>query len=106
MEFGFENGEFVALAPKSYFSIDYDDTKVKKGSKGIPKDTKLDMESYLQVLFANNSHYVDMRTLQLKNGEMSRIYIRKKGLSDIFYKYQVSEDKISCTPLRLDNHYL
>ena len=106
LEFGFEKGEFVALAPKSYYSYDHDEDQVKMGSKGIPRDAKLDLETYVRVLFENDSHYVDMRNLQLKNGEMSRICTKKKGLSNIFYKYQVADDNISCSPLKIDNYYL
>jgi len=32
--------------------------------------------------------------------------IMKIGLSDIFFKMQTADDRISCTPLKLDGEYL
>ena len=38
--------------------------------------------------------------------EMTRMQIEKTSLSDLFFKMCVSSDKISCTPLQIDDKYL
>ena len=77
------------------------------GSKGIPHDEKLKSEAFLETLFSNNSHYVTIRSLHLnKNREMSRITQTKQGLSDIFLKFPLDDDGITCRPLKVNNEYL
>ena len=81
--------------------------EVKMGSKGIPHNEKLKSEAFLETLLTNNSHFVTLRSLRLnKNREMSRITQRKKGLSDIFFKFPLDDDGITCRPLKLNDEYL
>ena len=48
-----------------------------------------------------------MSSLRLtKEKKMARFTSLKKGLSDLFFKLRVSEDKITCTPLTENNVYL
>jgi len=50
---------------------------------------------------------IDVKSLRLsKERKMARYTIHKKGLSDLFYKMQVADDKITCTPLKVNNEYL
>ena len=106
-EFQFTKGRFVALGPKTYHSINLETDEVKMGSKGIPHNENLKSEAFINALFTNNSHYVTMRSLRLnKNREMSRITVQKKGLSDIFFKFPLDDDGITCRPLKLNNEYL
>ena len=106
-EFQFTKGMFVALGPKTYHSINWETDEVKMGSKGIPHNEKLRSEQFLEVLFSNNSHFVTLRSLRLnKNREMSRITQIKKGLSDIFFKFPLENDAITCKPLTLNGKYL
>ena len=77
------------------------------GSKGIPHNENLESEAFVNALFTNNSHYVTLRSLRLnKNREMSRITQRKKGLSDIFFKFPLDDDGITCRPLKLNEEFL
>ena len=95
------------MGPKTYHSINLETDEVKMGSKGIPHNEKLKSEQYLEVLFSNNSHFVTLRSLRLnKNREMARITQIKKGLSDIFFKFRLENDAITCKPLTLNDQYL
>ena len=77
------------------------------GSKGIPHTEDLRTEAYLQTLYSKGSHYVTLRSLRLnKNREMSRVTTVKRGLSDIFVKFRVADDGITCLPLMKNNEYL
>ena len=106
-EFQFTKGRFIALGPKTYHSINLETDEVKMGSKGIPHNAKLESEAFLQALFSNNSHYVTIRSLRLNNRrEMARITQMKKGLSDIFVKFRLEDDGITCKPLTLNGQYL
>ena len=106
-EFQFTNGTFVALGPKSYFSLDEDSQDVKMGSKGIPHSARLTMNMYLETLYGKGSHYVEMRSLRLnRKRQMTRITGTKRGLSDIFLKYRIADDGITCSPLMKNNEYL
>ena len=106
-EFQFTKGRFIALGPKTYHSINLETDEVKMGSKGIPHNQKLQSEAFLETLFCNNSHYVTIRSLRLNNRrEMARITQLKKGLSDIFVKFRLDDDAITCKPLTLNGQYL
>ena len=106
-EFQFTNGQFVALGPKSYFSFDEDSEGVKMGSKGIPHSARLSLNNYLEALYGKGSHYVEMRSLRLnRKREMTRTTGTKRGLSDIFLKFRVADDGITCSPLMKNDEYL
>ena len=106
-EFQFLKGRFVALGPKTYFSINLETRDVKMGSKGIPHTEALLLEDYLKMLYTNDSHYVTLRSLRLnRNREMARTTLQKRGLSNIFFKFPLENDSITCTPLTRNNEYL
>ena len=67
------------------------------------------MEKFLQTLLnpTENRDVVEFQSLrQNRNKQMARVSVTKKGLSDIFVKMQVSDDKISCTPLTVNGEFL
>ena len=106
-EFQFIRGRFIALGPKTYHSIDLDSGEVKMGSKGIPHTQNLRSDSFQEALYGKGSHYVTMRSLKLnKKREMTRITMQKRGLSDIFVKFQLADDGVTCSPLMKNNEYL
>ena len=93
------------MSPKCYFAINNDDdndrTKYKRGSKGIPHSHELTMTEFVGRLYGSESHFVTIRSLRLnRDKQMSRFTLRKRGLSDIFLKFDVASDGITCSPLR------
>ena len=44
--------------------------------------------------------------LTKKNKVMSRVKQQKSGLSRIFYKFPISDDGITCSPLKENDKYL
>ena len=84
-----------------------DDDEVKMGSKGIPHTQNLRSDTYLEALYGKGSHYVTLRSLKLnKHREMTRITMEKRGLSDIFVKFRLADDGVTCLPLMKNNEYL
>ena len=62
------------------------------------------MDNYRQILYQTDlddeKHTVSIRSLQLdKKRQMRTTELLKRGLSDIFYKFHVGTDKITCTPI-------
>ena len=103
-EYCFYKGRFIALSPKCYFAIneeeDDEKKKYKRGSKGIPHSEHLTMTNFVEQLYGEESHYVTLRSLRLnKQKKMSRFTLRKRGLNDLFMKFHVDDDGITCTPL-------
>ena len=75
--------------------------KYKRGSKGIPHSTELEIHQFVTQLYGQESHFVTLRTLRLnKEKNMSRFTTKKRGLNDIFLKFDVADDAITCAPLR------
>ena len=59
------------------------------------------MTEFVGRLYGNESHFVTIRSLRLnRDKQMSRFTLRKRGLSDIFLKFDVASDGITCSPLR------
>ena len=98
----------MALGCKSYFSVNLDTENSKRSSKGIPHSIKLTMDEYRDKLFnSSKPHTVEMQSLRLNTDKkMARFKLIKKGLSDLFYKMSVDADKITCTPVKINNVYL
>jgi len=86
--------------------ICYDDEKncEKRSSKGIPHSVKINLEQYKKCLFnEGEKHMFPAQSLRLdKNKQMCRMTTQKAGLSDLFVKMHVSNDKITCKPIQLD----
>lgn len=100
-------GRFIALSPKAYYCFNEDTGEVKFGSKGVPKSCNLTLATYLECLYGLESHKIEMQTLRLnREKQMSRIKMRKRGLSDIAVKFFVDDDKITCRPLKKNKKYV
>ena len=97
----------VALASKSYYFIDYDNDAAKRGSKGIPSNISLDIELFKNVLFNEGAHSFEMESLRLNRAKvMTRQICNKTGLTDLYIKFFVHDDKITCTPLKKAGQFL
>ena len=106
-EFGFQKGRFCALSPKCYFSLDTTNDDVKMGSKGVPYTAKLELQMYLNRLYNSEAHYAEFESLRLnKDKQMARIKTTKSCLNDLFVKFQISYDKVTCNPLKINGKYL
>ena len=59
------------------------------------------MTEFVAQLYGYESYYFHIRSLRLdRNRQMSRYKTRKRGLSDIFLKFDVADDGITCAPLK------
>lgn len=99
----------MALTCKSYLAIDYESEKCKRSSKGIPHRIEIRLEEYKDMLLqtSREKHIVEMNFLRLtKDRQMARFSMDKTGLSDLFYKMRVDTDRITCSPLMIDNTFL
>ena len=67
----------------------------------------LELQAFLEKLYGSGSHHVTLRTLRLnRNQEMTRITQIKSGLSDIFWKFHLEDDGITCRPIKINGQYL
>ena len=103
-EYVFYHGRFIALSPKCYFAVNYEELneakKYKRGSKGIPHSWELKMEEFVDQLYGCENHHITLRSLRLnREKKMSRFTQRKRGLTDLFLKFNVADDAITCSPL-------
>ena len=105
MEFSFEKGCFVALSPKCYMAYNKETEETKLGTKGVPHDANLDLENFLNKLYHNKSVQVPVRGFRMRQ-ELCRVTQYKAGLSDLYCKFRIADDKISCSPLTFNNEYL
>ena len=96
----------MALSPKCYFTYDAESEDVKKGTKGVPHSCDLVVKNFLNKLYGQTDHSVELRSLRILGGKMSRTIQERKSLSDLFAKFRVSDDRITCTPLTENNRYL
>ena len=67
------------------------------------------MEAFLSTLLnpTENQDLVHFESLRLnRDKQMARKEITKVGLSDIFTKMTVNDDKITCTPLKRGGKFL
>ena len=100
-EFSSIDAEMIALQPKSYMCYDFSKNERKDGRKGIPNQIELELDEFRDVLYKSTPHYINVHSLRMnKERTMTRTTTRKKGLSAIFVKQRVGEDRIICSPLR------
>ena len=77
------------------------------GSKGVPHSARLELDMFLKRLFNSEAHYEEFESLRLnKNKEMAKIKSTKSCLNDLFVKFRVDNDKVTCHPLKLNGKYL
>ena len=108
-EFLFQRGRFCALSPKTYFAYDAEEEDKKTGYKGIchAEAKKLDLSAYLDVLYGSNSKEVENRGFKLNKNKQLVYYEQfKRGLNNIFCKFRVQDDHITCKPLSKDGKIL
>ena len=109
VEFMTQNGEMVSLSPKSYYAYCRSNDEIKDGKKGVPMWFKLKLDQYKDALYNHsvNPTIVEVRSLRLnKEKQMTRTTTYKYGLSSIHVKSAVENNKVSCTPLKVDNIYI
>ena len=84
-----------------------DDKSTKSGTKGIPHYVNLSLDAFLSKLYDHGDHKVTLTSLRLDNQRrMSKITQIKKGLSDLFCKFHIENDQITCTPIKLNDQFL
>ena len=75
--------------------------------KGIPHSIPLELMLYRDVLYNDERHKIQISTLRKdKMYKMSRFTQEKIGLSDIYVKHHVAEDKITCSPIQINGKYI
>ena len=82
---------------------------IKKSTKGIPHSNQYTMDTWLGCLLDESfpKQSVTINSLRLnRKKEMSRMKCQRAALSDVFVKMHVSDDKISCSPIKINNEYL
>ena len=108
-EFLFRRGRFCALSPKTYFAYNADEEDQKTGYKGIchAEAKKLTLNSYLECLYGSKSTEVENRGFKLNKNKQLVYYEQvKRGLNNIFCKFRVQNDHITCTPLTENGEYI
>ena len=96
----------ISLAPKSYFCFCYDTLRTKDGRKGIPAWWALQLSDFEKALYKKErTKPIEIRSLRLdqKTKKMKRTAIRRTGLTSIHVKLAISDDLISCKPLKKNN---
>ena len=106
LEFSLSQGHFIGLSPKCYFCYNSEDYKTKLGTKGVPHHYNLQLSNFLDKLYGQKDLKIQLRSLRLLGGAMSRTVQDKRALSDLFSKFHIAFDGITCTPLKLNNVYL
>ena len=108
-EFLFHKGRFCALSPKTYYAFNQDEEDSKTGYKGIchAEAKKLNLEAYLECLYGSTSKEIENRGFKLNKQKQLVYYEQKKrGLNNIFCKFRVQDDFITCRPLTKDGKIL
>ena len=111
-EFLFRTGRFAAPSCKCYYAFNSDKNakdKVKSGFKGVcqVEARKLSLESYLISLYGFENYKAVNRGFTLNQEKQMTYYEQEKdGLNNIFCKFQVQSDGITCKPLRRNNEIL
>ena len=102
VEFSFEKGRFIALSPKTYFAYDETNKTTKSGLKGVMRSeaARLGLESFAESLYESSIIKVTARELR-RNNKMQMTYAEteKVAMNNIFKKFRVQDDRISCLPL-------
>jgi hypothetical protein len=109
VEFMTQNGEMISLSPKSYYAYCRTNDLVKDGKKGVPMWFTLKLEQYKDALYNDSlkTSIVEVRSLRLNlQKQMTRTTTYKQGLSSIHVKMAVDENKISGSPLKVNNQYI
>ena len=106
LEFSLSRGHFIGLSPKCYYCFNLDENEAKLGTKGVPHYHNLNLNNFLDKLYGQKDLKIQLRSLRLLGGAMSRVHMDKRALSDLFSKFHISFDGVTCTPLKLNDKYL
>ena len=106
VEFDFKKGAFVALSSKCYFAWNAEDESSKIGSKGVPRTSKLELKNFLDKLYHGTPLSAEIRTLKMHKSEMIRSVQKRSALNDLFAKFHIDSDRITCSPLRRNNEFV
>lgn len=107
VEFLSFRGRMIALCPKSYYAINYENGETKDGRKGIPNWTELELADFENTLYKKeDKEPIELRSLRLdqKTKKMTRTTTRRIGLTAIHCKLSISSDLISTSPLKRDGN--
>ena len=96
----------MALSSKCYFAWNEDKQSSKIGSKGVPRTAKLELDNFLNKLYHGTSISADIHTLKMHENEMIRCLQRRSALNDLFAKFHIDSDRITCSPLRQNNQFV
>lgn len=83
-----------------------EDGKMKLGSKGVPASCSLELMQFLSKLYDGSDTFVEFDSLRLFRNQMTRMTTRKVALNDVFTKFHVENDRITCKPIKVDNKYI
>lgn len=100
VEFIQTSGNFVALSPKSYIAQD-DQGNIKQSQKGVVGRSQSSMEEYLDCLYNNKTVLVDTCQLLMKKNKMTRVSSQKKALNNKFFKFNLDQDGIIASALKI-----
>ena len=78
----------------------------KLGAKGCSNHGDLDYGIYIDKSYNHTAHKFKMRQLRMVDGNMSRTECEKSSISDLFAKFRVADDMITCHPLCEDDKIL
>ena len=104
-EFSTSNGRMVCSAPKSYYAYCHTTNETEDGRKGIPNWQQLSQNNFIEVVYNKKTtqNNTEVRSLRLNtNKKMTRTATIKTGLTGIHIKLGVSDDGVSCEPLKKD----
>ena len=96
----------MALSSKCYFAWNAENESAKIGSKGVPRTSKLELKNFLDKLYHGTPISAEIRTLQMYKNEMIRSVQKRAALNDLFTKFHINEDRITCTPLKCFGDYI
>ena len=108
-EFLFRHGRFCALSPKTYFAYNKEEEDKKTGYKGIchAEAQKLTLDAYLDCLYGSKTRQIENRGFKLNRNKQLVYYEQlKNGLNNIFCKFRVQDDFITCKPLTRNGQIL
>ena len=97
------SGTAVFLSPKCYL-LDSGELGnqdgIKRALKGINDETTVSREEFLSSLYQNQIVRKDQNRLKrdLKKFKFCTVKETKKALNSVYYKMQVSDDFITCSP--------
>ena len=69
--------------------------------------SRLKLEHFLSCLYENQSYFVQNRGFKCnKDRQMVYYEMNKEGLNNIFCKFHLEDDLITCKPLQINGQYL